>query len=82
MTKKRTSGSLMNPKRRRLNTADKAAIRRAGLEVMLEDIEEMEQRAHHLGAHVTAHALNRAKNALGWELAGNVEQAGKAALRK
>jgi len=34
--------------------------------------------AHRLGFHVAGHALNRAKNALGWELAGDVEQAGKA----
>jgi len=42
-------------------------------------IEIDEQRAHKLGMHVTAHALNRAKNALGWEIAGDIEQAGRAA---
>lgn len=41
-------------------------------------IEAAEQQAHKQGLHVTAHALNRAKNALGWEVAGNIEQAGRA----
>lgn len=49
---------------------------------LLATIEAAEQTAHRNGFHVTAQALNRAKNALGWELAGNVEQAGKAALDK
>ncbi len=45
---------------------------------LLDEIGRCEQRAHKCGALVTAHALNRAKNALGWEIAGDVEQAGKA----
>lgn len=44
-------------------------------------IEELEHRAHRLGLHVGARGLNRAKNAIGWEMAGNIEQAGRALLR-
>lgn len=54
-------------------------INQAARQNMVQEIQELETRAHGLGMHVTAHALNRAKNALGWELAGDVEQAGKAA---
>jgi hypothetical protein len=45
---------------------------------LLTEIEACERRAHKCGALVTAHVLNRAKNALGWEIAGDIEQAGKA----
>ncbi|HLL28509.1 MAG TPA: hypothetical protein VKT73_12775 [Xanthobacteraceae bacterium] len=41
-------------------------------------IQAIEHEAHQLGAHVTAHALNRAKNALGYEMAGDTVMAGKA----
>lgn len=47
---------------------------------LIQDIQTLESFAHARGLHVTAHALNRAKNALGWELAGNIEQAGKASF--
>lgn len=47
--------------------------------ILLEDIQLLETRAHHLGLTVTGHALNNAKNAAGWEMAGNIELAGKAA---
>lgn len=56
----------------------KTQTRRAHDDLVLA-IEDAEQRAHKLGLHVTGHALNRAKNALGWEVAGDVEQAGRAA---
>lgn len=46
---------------------------------LLAHIEAAERQAHRDGFHVTAHALNRAKNACGWEIAGDVERAGKAA---
>ncbi len=46
---------------------------------LLAEIERCEQRAHKCGALVTAQALNRAKNSLGWEIAGDVEQAGRSA---
>lgn len=55
------------------------AANRATHQMLLQELQEIETRAHRLGLHVTAHALNRAKNALGWEIAGNVEEAGKAA---
>jgi DhnA family fructose-bisphosphate aldolase class Ia len=72
----------MMTKKRVLSADDKVAINRAGQQNMIQEIQEIESRAHALGMHVTAHALNRAKNALGWEIAGDAEQAGKAALRK
>lgn len=55
------------------------AKNRANGSGLLAHIEAAEQQAHRDGFHVTAQALNRAKNACGWEIAGNVEQAGKAA---
>jgi hypothetical protein len=55
-----------------------AAIIRAERQNLVQDVQEIEDRARALGLHVTAHAINRAKNALGWEIAGNIEQAGKA----
>lgn len=48
---------------------------------LLAHIESAERQAHQDGFHVTAHALNRAKNALGWEMAGDIEQAGRASRR-
>lgn len=71
--------SPMNPKARRLSAADKLAINRAAHQMLVQEIGELEQRAHRLGMLVTARALNQAKNALGWEMAGNVLAAGKAA---
>lgn len=46
---------------------------------LLGEIEALEQEAHRIDAFVTARALNQAKNALGWEMAGNLLAAGKAA---
>lgn len=54
-------------------------IRMASGSGLLAHIEAAEQQAHRDGFHVTAHALNRAKNACGWEIAGDVERAGQAA---
>lgn len=68
-------------KPRRLSKADKAALNRAAMDQLISEIQEMESRAHDLGMHVTGHALNRAKNAAGWEVAGEVDQAAKAAFR-
>lgn len=51
------------------------AVNHAARQNMVQEIQDIESRAHALGMHVTAHALNRAKNALGWELAGDIEQA-------
>lgn len=63
----------------RFTAEDKRAINRLGMQDLASDVEALEQRARYLGAHVTAHALNRAKNALSWEIASDVEQAGRAA---
>jgi hypothetical protein len=57
-----------------------ASMIRAANQQLVEDIQTLESFAHARGMHVTAHALNRAKNALGWELAGDIEQAGKASF--
>jgi len=45
------------------------------------DIQALETEAHRLGCHIGAHSLNRAKNAVGWEMAGDRDQAAKAARR-
>lgn len=73
--------NFINPKPRKLSKADKRAINIAATRNLISEIQEIESRAHALGMHVTGHALNRARNALGWELAGDTEQAGKAAKR-
>lgn len=46
---------------------------------LLAHIHNAELQAHRDGFHVTAHALNAAKNCLGWEIAGEIELAGMAA---
>lgn len=47
--------------------------------VILSEIQRLENECHQVGMTVTAHALNHAKNALGWETAGETELAGMAA---
>ena len=49
---------------------------------LVSQIQAAENAAHKIGAHVTAHALNRAKNALGCEIAGDVVTAGQYARGK
>ncbi|HEX5244078.1 MAG TPA: hypothetical protein VFW23_12510 [Tepidisphaeraceae bacterium] len=61
-----------------MTAEDIVAINRAACDNLLRDLQDIQSRAHRLGMHVTAHALNRAMNALGWEIAGDVEKAGKA----
>lgn len=46
---------------------------------LIGEIESLEREANRIGALVTARALKQAKNALGWEVAGNILAAGKAA---
>jgi hypothetical protein len=46
---------------------------------LVQKIQQLEQEAHGSGLLVTARALNQAKNAWGWEVAGNILAAGKAA---
>lgn len=69
---------IMDAKPRKLSKADKLAINRVAQQMLIQEIEELEQRAGRLELHVTARALNQAKNALGWEMAGNILAAGKA----
>jgi hypothetical protein len=45
---------------------------------LIASIAAAEQAAHKCSMNVTAHALNRAKNAAGWEIDGNIEEAGRA----
>lgn len=48
---------------------------------LIADIEAVEQRAMRMKAIITGRALNRAKNALGWEIGvGDLKQAAKAAV--
>jgi hypothetical protein len=42
------------------------------------DIQAMQGRAHRLGMVATAHALNKAMNDAGWELAEQVEASNRA----
>lgn len=72
------AAQFVNPRQRKLSKADKLAINRVAQHNMIQEIQELEVRAHDLGMTVTASALNNAKNALGWELAGNVLKAAKA----
>ena len=50
-------------------------VRLDSLVVLLVDAQKV---ASDNGLFVTMHAINRAQNALGWELAGDVERAGRA----
>lgn len=70
---------IINAKPKKLSASDKRAIQNTARKILLQDIQELETRAHDHGMTITAHALNNAKNAAGWELAGETELAGKAA---
>lgn len=52
---------------------------RSACKVLLGDIQALENRAHRLGMTITGLALNNAKNAAGWEMAGETTLAGNAA---
>lgn len=45
---------------------------------IINELQALETRAHSAGLTVTGSAINNAKNAAGWELAGDVVMAGKA----
>lgn len=49
---------------------------------LVSQIQAAENVAHKIGAHITAYTLNRAKNALGCEIAGDVMMAGQYARGK
>jgi hypothetical protein len=66
---------------RKLTKRDMVAINRAAADALLQDIFEIEDKAMRLGFPVTTRALNRAKNALGWEIAGDVIKADEASRR-
>jgi hypothetical protein len=46
---------------------------------LIKKIQAAETEAHRIGLHLTGHALNAAKNAAGWEFAGDIEEAARAA---
>lgn len=50
--------------------------------LVLRDIEALEQRAHKLGLYPAARALNNAKNAVGWQMAGDIAQADAASTHR
>lgn len=47
-------------------------------QLLLSDIEAVELRANALGLYPAARALNNAKNAAGWQIAGNIAEADRA----
>lgn len=49
----------------------------AAVTMLVNDIQALESRAHRLGLSYTARGLNRAKNAAGWELAGENQHAAR-----
>lgn len=51
---------------------------RAAQEMMLQELQELEDRAMRLGMFITQRAINQAKNAMGWEMAGDLLAAGRA----
>lgn len=46
--------------------------------LVIRDIDALEQRANQLGLYPAARALNNAKNAVGWQIAGDIDAADKA----
>lgn len=53
--------------------------RRERMRQLLLAVQTTENEAHAIGLHVAGHALNAAKNAIGWEIAGNIPKAAEAA---
>lgn len=49
---------------------------------LLRDLLALEMRANALGLFPAARALNNAKNAIGWQLAGNIAQADAASTHR
>lgn len=49
--------------------------RREAAQLLIATIEQLEHEARSLGFVIVANTLNRAKNAAGWELAGDAEEA-------
>lgn len=51
-------------------------------QLLLHAVLELEMRANALGLFPAARALNNAKNAIGWQLAGNIEEADRASTHR
>lgn len=51
-------------------------------DALLLDIDALERRANAMGLYPCARALNNAKNAAGWQLAGNISEADAASTRR
>lgn len=51
-------------------------------QLLLRDLTALEMRANKLGLFPAARALNNAKNAIGWQLAGNIAEADKASTHR
>jgi len=51
-------------------------------QLLMRDLIAIEMRANALGLYPAARALNNAKNAIGWQLAGNLEQADRASTHR
>ncbi len=51
-------------------------------QTLLWDLTKLEMRANALGLFPAARALNNAKNAIGWQIAGNIEEADKASTHR
>lgn len=47
-------------------------------QTLLRDLTALEIRANAMGLFPASRALNNAKNAIGWQIAGNIEEADKA----
>lgn len=51
-------------------------------QTLLRDLLALEMRANALGLFPAARALNNAKNAIGWQISGNIEEADKASTHR
>ncbi len=51
-------------------------------QMLLRDLTALEMRANAMGLFPAARALNNAKNAIGWQMAGNIAEADAAATRR
>lgn len=51
-------------------------------QLLLRDLTALEMRANAMRLFPAARALNNAKNAIGWQLAGNIEKADEASTRR
>lgn len=51
-------------------------------QALLRDLIAMEMRANAMGLFPASRALNNAKNAIGWQIAGNIVEADKASTRQ